>query len=87
MDKKQFWLVKQVINNLEYNKNDNSSLKFMFVGRSLPTDKYSDDEIREATRMVFAESEKIVSKNKTIEAAELKELLVNYFQSLNENAQ
>jgi hypothetical protein len=86
MDKKQFWLIKQVINNLEYNKNDNSSLKFMFVGRSLPTDKYSDDEIREATKMVFTESEKIVSKQKDIDESQLKELLINYFQSLNQNA-
>lgn len=86
MDKKQFWLIKQVVNNLEYNKNDNSSLKFMFVGRSLPTDKYSDEEIREATKMVFAESEKIVSKQKDIDELQLKELLINYFQSLNQNA-
>jgi hypothetical protein len=86
MDKKQFWLIKQVINNLEYNKNDNSSLKFMFVGRNLPTDKYSDDEIREATKMVFTESEKIVSKQKDIDESQLKELLINYFQSLNQNA-
>jgi|YelNatPaOPRAMG01_1025707.scaffolds.fasta_scaffold06063_11 hypothetical protein len=86
MDKKQFWLIKQVVNNLEYNKNDNSSLKFMFVGRSLPTDKYSDEEIREATKMVFSESEKIVSKQKDIDELQLKELLINYFQSLNQNA-
>jgi hypothetical protein len=86
MDKKQFWLIKQVVNNLEYNKNDNSSLKFMFVGRSLPTDKYSDEEIREATKMVFTESEKIVSKQKDIDESQLKELLINYFQSLNQNA-
>jgi len=36
--------------------------------------------------MVFSESEKIVSKQKDIDELQLKELLINYFQSLNQNA-
>ncbi|MEM3827993.1 MAG: hypothetical protein QXP36_02085 [Conexivisphaerales archaeon] len=83
MDKKSLWLTNQIINNIVYNKNNKSSLRFMYVGSNLPTDKYTDEEIQSCIRNVFAEAQTVIekSKNQDISIEELKQKLFEKFKS------